>query len=91
MAVTGEDPTPNLPELRARIDTLIGIVNIESPLDGNEIMTILNVGPGSHLKGAKDYLLNAVLDGRLQHDDRSAAKEMLTRWWHDHNEEYCRD
>ena len=78
---TTEQPRPNLLALRARMDTLIGVVNIESPLDGNEIMNILKLGPGPYLKDAKEYLLNAVIDGILDRNNISAASEMLVKWW----------
>jgi len=77
----GEPKRQDLSALRARIGSLMSAASVESPLDGNEIMEILGLGPGSHLKEAKDYLLNAVIDGRLEHDDRAAAEKMLVEWW----------
>jgi hypothetical protein len=46
-------------------------------------MEILQTGPGKHLKSAKEYLLDAVIDERLQIGDRNAAKQMITDWWED--------
>ncbi len=74
----------DLPGLRARIDALNAvsdIVKIESPLNGNEIMAALGTGPGVHLRNAKDFLTNAVIEGRLAEGDKEAACRMLVAWW----------
>jgi len=47
-----------LSELRIRIDALNAITNvlrIEGPLNGDEIMVILGVGPGAHLARRKSF------------------------------------
>jgi poly(A) polymerase len=74
----------DLPGLRARIDALNAqsdVAHIESPLNGNEIMELLGVGPGPHLREAKELLVNAVIDGRIAEGDRDAAADMLRAWW----------
>jgi poly(A) polymerase len=76
-----EDKAVDLSALRARIDRLISAVEIESPLNGNEIMQLLGVGQGPHLKLAKVFLINAVIDGKLSQQDTAAAGEMLRAWW----------
>ena len=74
----------DLPGLRARIDALNAvsdIAKIESPLDGNEIMVVLGTGPGAHLRTAKEFLINEVIEGRLPEGDKAASQEMLAAWW----------
>ena len=49
----------DLDALRARIDALNAVSNvlqIDSPLDGNEIMQALTLPPGPHLRDAKEFL-----------------------------------
>ena len=78
------DQAADLVELRARIDALNAlsdIAHLESPLDGNSIMEILGVGPGPHLKAAKEFLLNEIIEGRLPEKDPEAARQLLQVWW----------
>src|SRR5207253_958935 len=66
----------DLPGLRARIDALNALTNvakIESPLDGNEIMAALGVGPGSYLREAKEFMTNEVIEARLAEGDKASA------------------
>ncbi len=74
----------DLPGLRARIDSLnavSNIVQIESPLDGREIMELLEVDPGVYLKEAKEFLTNEVIEGRIAEGDKIAACAALIDWW----------
>lgn len=74
----------DLPGLRARMDALNAVTNviqIESPLDGNEIMAALSSGPGPHLREAKEFLTNEVIDGRLAEGDQETARSVLRQWW----------
>lgn len=71
----------DLPSIRARMDALMSAVTIDSPLDGRQIMQILETGEGPHLRDAKEYLVNEVIDGRLGRDDTSAAEQMIVAWW----------
>lgn len=83
-----EDQAADLAELRTRIDALIAlsdIAHLESPLDGNAIMEILGVGPGAHLKAAKDFLVNEIIEGRLAEHDTESAKRLLKAWWQARN------
>jgi len=78
------DQAADLAELRGRIDALNAlsdIAHLESPLDGNSIMEILGVGPGPHLKAAKEFLLNEIIEGRLPEKDPEAARQLLQVWW----------
>ncbi|MDW8206248.1 MAG: HD domain-containing protein [Chloroherpetonaceae bacterium] len=74
----------NLDELRARIErinALSDVARIDSPLNGHEIMQQLGVGRGPHLRAAKDFLINEILEGRLSEGDKQTALQLLTRWW----------
>ena len=76
----------DLGALQARTDALnaVGNVNaIVSPLDGVEIMEFLGVGPGVHLKAAKEFLVNEVIEGRLAAGDKQTARALLGEWWKD--------
>ena len=78
------DVMTDLAALRARIDALNAITNVAllgSPLDGTEIMDTLAAGPGPHLRDAKDFLTNEVIEGRLAEGDKDAARKMLLAWW----------
>ena len=69
--------------LRHRIDALNAVSNVAkigSPLNGNEIMEALTISPGPILKAAKDFLVNAVLDGLLAENDVAKARELLRDW-----------
>ncbi len=72
-----------LPALLVRAEVLsseTNVLKIASPLDGSEIMAILEVPPGPIVKAAKDFLTNEVLEGRLAEGDREAARERLLAW-----------
>lgn len=74
----------DLAGLRARIEALNAVSNIariESPLDGNEIMGTLGVGQGPHLREAKEFLTNEVIEGRLAEGDKENAVRLLKLWW----------
>ena len=78
------DRALDMDALRARIDALNAVSNVtelDSPLDGNEIMQTLDTKPGSHLREAKDFLLNEVIEGRLAENDKERARERLRVWW----------
>ena len=74
----------DLLDLRRRIDALNAVSNIariQSPLDGNAIMETLDIGPGPALKEAKEFLVNAVLDGLIAENDAEKARELLREWF----------
>jgi poly(A) polymerase len=78
------DRALDMEALRARIDALNAVSNVvelDSPLDGNEIMQTLGTPPGPYLREAKDFLLNEVIEGRLAENDKERARELLRRWW----------
>jgi poly(A) polymerase len=62
--------------LRAHADRLAkeaSLSELESPLDGNDLMQLFSRPPGPWIKSLKEYLREAVIDGRLQPGDRVAA------------------
>lgn len=54
------------------------VEKLESPLSGGEIMALLDLEPGPEIGDAKKLLLERVLEGDLQPDDKPAAvRELL--------------
>jgi poly(A) polymerase len=51
-------------------------VPIKSPLDGNDLMEFFAREPGPWLRAVKDRLLEMVIDGALEPDDRERATEI---------------
>ena len=52
------------------------VEEMESPLDGKEIMALLDLPPGPKVAEVKDFLCDEVIEGRLAPDDRTAARRM---------------
>lgn len=79
------DGTPSfLPALTAKIEELnrrTDVCAMDSPLDGAEIMHILGIAPGPHVRDAKQMLTEAVLDEALTEGDKAAAERRLRDWW----------
>ncbi|GAC1405842.1 MAG: CCA tRNA nucleotidyltransferase [Ktedonobacteraceae bacterium] len=48
-------------------------VPLKSPLDGNELMHLFQLGPGPWLRPIKEHLLSLVIDGALSPDDKEGA------------------
>lgn len=63
----------DLEERAARLREEALRVPIKSPLDGNELMALVERGPGPWLRPVKDYLLGLVIDGELAPDDKARA------------------
>ena len=55
----------------------------ESPLNGNEIMTLFNLQPSKDVGRIKNYLTQLVIDGDLKQDDKEKAIELATTFWND--------
>ena len=51
-------------------------VPLKSPLDGNELMSLFERGPGPWLRPIKEYLLGLVIDGVLSPDDKEKATQL---------------
>ncbi|HEX2172083.1 MAG TPA: CCA tRNA nucleotidyltransferase [Dehalococcoidia bacterium] len=62
-------------ELQAQAD----VAKLASPLDGNDLMTLFGRGPGRWIGIIKDDLLERVIDGALDQDDRETATEIAQR------------
>ena len=66
-------------ELRARVEAIQehqDIAALTSPLDGLEIMQLLNLPPGKQVGRIKDHLTNEVVEGRLAPDDQQTAARL---------------
>jgi poly(A) polymerase len=57
---------------------------LQSPLDGNELMAIYGRPPGRWIAGVKDHLREMVIDGALAPGDKEAALEAANRWMAEH-------
>lgn len=76
-------PPFTMDELRDKVQkvaTQTPLNKLESPLTGAEIMGICNLEQGTEIGRAKDYLLNEVLEGRLDPGDKEAAKRSLVQY-----------
>lgn len=63
-------------ELRAHYERLQAeatLAQLESPLDGNELMRLFQRPPGPWIKRVKEHLRELVIDGELAPGDRAAA------------------
>ena len=74
-------------DLRKHYDALqaeASLAQLESPLDGHDLMRLFDLPPGPWIKHLKDHLRNLVIDGDLAPDDRDAAvpiaREFMQRW-----------
>jgi poly(A) polymerase len=77
-------PSADLDELQRRIDevnTQVDIASIQSPLNGNELMEMLQIPPGPLLREIKDFLVNEIIEGRLVPDDKDQARELIMKRW----------
>lgn len=52
---------------------------LQSPLTGNEIMDALDLRPGPEVGRIKEWLTEAVLEGKLKAGDKDTAREMIRR------------
>ncbi|MFN8523990.1 MAG: HD domain-containing protein [Chloroflexota bacterium] len=74
-----DDLESRIADIRARED----VERLASPLDGNALMQMFGRGPGPWIKGLKDHLLAAVLDGTLAPDDAGLAEELARAYMAD--------
>ena len=63
-----------------RLEERVVSAILASPLDGKELMHILQAKPGPLIRDAKEWLLNEVLEGRLAADDKALASHKVTSW-----------
>lgn len=67
-------------EVRARIEKVqqeADYTKVQSPLDGREIMELAGIGQGRQVGELKEMLINEVLEGRLQQEDKEMARRIL--------------
>jgi len=65
--------------LKKRIESLESVVEVvfaQSPLDGSELMELLDRPPGPWLRDAKEFLQRLVVEGRLDPEDTDEAKRL---------------
>ncbi len=70
-------------EFERRVQLLLeqeDIAKLESPLDGNALMTLFGKPPGPWIRPVKDYLLNLVIEGELGQDERERAAELAKQY-----------
>jgi poly(A) polymerase len=70
-------------ELLARmapIQAAQDISALTSPLDGQELMALLNLKPGRRLGEIKEYLTSEVVEGRLAPDDKKEAERLAREY-----------
>ena len=78
----GSSPHPSLEglnELTERIENIllkVKVEELESPLDGREIMELLDLPPGPKVAEVKDFLCDEVIEGRLAPDDKDRAAHL---------------
>ncbi len=81
MAAANPDaPKTDLPAIRRRIERVnaeADALQIQSPLDGNEIMQLTGVASGPKVGEMKGFLQNEVMEGRLQPGDKESAIRLL--------------
>jgi poly(A) polymerase len=71
----------SLNELEKRIENLLlhtSVDKLESPLNGKEIMEVLQIPPSPLVGEVKKFLLEEVIEGRLQPGDKESARKLLT-------------
>src|SRR5215217_5505300 len=74
--------------LRSRVEEIRAedsVEKLESPLSGNDLMEQFGLGPGRWIKVLKDYLQNAVVEGRLGKVDKERAHELAEAYAREHD------
>ena len=57
----------------ARLEEDLALAQLQSPLDGDDLMRMFDRPPGKWIAGIKDHLRELVIDGDLAPDDRESA------------------
>jgi len=71
--------TKSLDELEARMEHILlktPVEELKSPLNGREIMSLLKIPAGPKIKEIKQFLCEAVIEGRLAPGDKAAARKL---------------
>ncbi|MGQ9456064.1 MAG: CCA tRNA nucleotidyltransferase [Armatimonadota bacterium] len=61
----------------AKVTSEMATKQVTSPLNGDEIMKILGIGPGPEVGTIKAFLENEVIEGRLKPGDKKTATRLL--------------
>ena len=72
--------TESLDELEARMERILlktPVEELESPLNGREIMSLLKIPSGPKIKEVKQFLCEAVIEGRLAPGDKESARKLV--------------
>lgn len=70
----------NLRDLEQRIDVILQRLPLkafQSPLDGKEIMDLLGIAAGTKVGEVKDFLMEEILENRLDPHDPDAARRLV--------------
>lgn len=79
-ALRPDAKTIDMPRVRELIDRVLLETpreRLDSPLQGSEIMELLNLAPGPMIGRYKGFLAEKVLTGELHPDDKEKAKSLL--------------
>jgi poly(A) polymerase len=71
-------------ELQERMESVLlqtPVQELESPLNGREIMQLLGIPPGPKVREAKEFLVEQVLEGHLPPGDKAAARALLLSYF----------
>ncbi len=60
----------------ARLEAQQALDQLQSPLDGNDLMAMFDRRPGRWIAEVKDHLRELVIDGELASDDRAGAERI---------------
>jgi poly(A) polymerase len=63
------------------------LAKLQSPLDGNALMSLFARAPGPWIRPLKDHLRGLVIDGELASDDVAGATVEARRWMAEHEGE----
>jgi poly(A) polymerase len=80
MGANPDASTANLRELEQRMESILlklPIAELRSPLNGSEIMELLHIPPGTKVKEVKSFLIEEILEGRLDLKDKETARKMV--------------
>lgn len=64
----------------ARLEAQRALDQLQSPLDGNELMAMFDRPPGRWIAEIKDRLRDMVIDGDLDPDDKETAEALAREW-----------
>jgi poly(A) polymerase len=62
----------------AELEAQHALDQLQSPLDGNDLMQMFDRPPGRWIAQVKDHLRELVIDGELDPDDKETASRIAT-------------